>query len=254
MSKIKIGSARKVNGQYIITPEYADTNDTYGTFFKDSEAYENDWDAPCYAEEACFDDSPTTDRYWTHASLLLECGYNEKLCDVMFAELAWQCPDTWLNELDEYDYADFWSWLKVGCKAFWWTDEWWNADFYEVIRIEDSQENYNPDTIVWLRRPDADNSGELEEIEARLWDLAETDISRQLQQKKERYYHSFIKPGAKVWWNDPAGESSDWFYVDSIEDDGYPWGNETEVWLKMNKNDKVATTQVLMQELSITNK
>jgi hypothetical protein len=42
--------------------------------------------------------------------------------------------------------------------------------------------------------------------------------------------------------------------VDSIEDDGYPWGDETEVWLKMNKNDKVATNQVLMQELSITNK
>ena len=57
-----------------------------------------------------------------------------------------------------------------------------------------------------------------------------------------------------VLYHDPAGESSDWFYVDSIEDDGYPWGDETEVWLKMNKNDKVATNQVLMQELSITNK
>lgn len=99
-----------------------------------------------------------------------------------------------------------------------------------------------------------DRTGEYEEIEARLWGLAETDISHQLQKKKEEYYHSFIEPGAKVWWSDPAGESSDWFYVDSIEDDGYPWGDETEVWLKMNKNDKVATNQVLMQELSITNK
>ena len=39
-----------------------------------------------------------------------------------------------------------------------------------------------------------------------------------------------------------------------VDIDGYPWGDETEVWLKMNKNDKVATNQVLMQELSITNK
>lgn len=254
MSKIKIGSARKVNGQYIITPEYAEIDGSFGTFFKDEEAYENDWFAPCYSEEACFDDESTTSCYYSHASLLYECGYNEKLCDAAFAELAWQCPDTLLNELESESYAEFWSWLKVGCKAFWWADEWWNADFYEVIRIEDSQENYGPDTVVWLRRPDADNPGEFEEIEARLWNLAETDISRQLQQMKERYYHSFIKPGAKVWWNDPAGESSDWFYVDSIEDDGYPWNDETEVWLKSHKNDKVATNQVLMQELSITNK
>lgn len=225
-----------------------------GTFFKDSEAYENDWDAPCYSEEACFDDAATTDRYWTHVSLLLECGYNEKLCNAMFSELAWQCPDTWLNELDEEDYSYYWSWLKVGCKAFWWLDEWWDADFYEVVRIGDAPEDYNPDTTVWLRKPDEENPGKYEEIEARLWELAEIDISRQLQKKKEEYYHSFIKPGAKVWWSDPAGESSDWFYVDSIEGDGYPWGDETEVWLKMNKNDKVATNQVLMQELSITNK
>ena len=164
MQKIKIGSARKVNGQYIITPEYADIESTYGTFFKDSEAYENDWDAPCYAEEACFDDSPMTDRYWTHASLLLECGYNEKLCDVMFAELAWQCPDTWLNELDEEDYAQFWSWLKVGSQAFWWLNEWWDYGFYEVIRIEDCLEDYNPDTVVWLRRADPDCPGEYGEL------------------------------------------------------------------------------------------
>ncbi len=91
-------------------------------------------------------------------------------------------------------------------------------------------------------------------IHEKLVKQTETDISRQLQQKKEKYYHSFIKPGAKVWWNDPACESSDWFYVDSIDDDGYPWSDETEVWLKLRKNDKAPTNQVLMQELSITNK
>lgn len=254
MQKVKVGSARKVGGQYVIAPEYADLNGTYGTFFKDSEVYENDWGAPCYSEEACFDESETTDCYWTHTSLLCECGYNEKLCDTIFSELAWQCPNTLLDELDEDDYAYFWSWLKVGCKAFWWLNEWWDADFYEVVRIEDTPEDYNPDTVVWLRKPDEENPGEFEEIKARLWDLAETDISRQLQQKKEKYYHSFIKPGAKVWWNDPACESSDWFYVDSIDDDGYPWSDETEVWLKLHKNDKAPTNQVLMQELSITNK
>lgn len=31
-----------------------------------------------------------------------------------------------------------------------------------------------------------------------------------------------------------------------VDIDGYPWGDETEVWRKMNKNDKVATNQVLM--------
>lgn len=55
-------------------------------------------------------------------------------------------------------------------------NEWWNEGFYEVVRIEDGPENWNPDTIVWLRKEDEDNPGEYDEIEARLWDLAETDI------------------------------------------------------------------------------
>lgn len=189
MDKVKVGSFCKMGGQYIIFSEYAATNDAYGTFFKDTEVYENDWGAPCYAEEACFDDLAVTDCYWTHASLLSRCAYNERLCDAMFAELAWQCPDTWLDQLDEDDYAQFWSWLKVGCKAFIWLDEWRADSLYEVTKIEDSPENYSQDTGVWLCKSDKGDFGEREEVRVRLWELAETDVFRQLQQGKGIFYN-----------------------------------------------------------------
>ena len=243
----KVGSVRREKGIYIITPEYAKTpGGNFGTFFKDAEAYEKDWDAPCYSEEACFDGADATESYFTHAMLLEECGYNERLCDAMFHEISWQCPDTWLNELESEDYAQFWSWLKVGCKAFWWLNEWWDADYYEVIRIEDAPEDYNPDTVVWLRRRDPEHLCEYEKIEARLWDLAETDISHQLQRKKERYYHSFIRTYAKVWWNDPENGRSGWYYVYDIDDGGFPWGDETVVLLKSTLD---CCYEALMREL-----
>lgn len=87
MQKVKVGSARKINGQYVITSEYADIGGNYGTFFKDSEAYENDWDAPCYSEEACFDDAATTDRYWTHVSFFWSVGITRSCAMLCLANL-----------------------------------------------------------------------------------------------------------------------------------------------------------------------
>lgn len=65
----------------------------------------------------------------------------------------------------------------------------------------------------------------------------------------EAYFEAFIKPGAKVWWNDPAGESSAMFYVDSVDDNGEPWNSDTIVWLKLHSDDEAPTNQVLMGEL-----
>lgn len=251
MSRSKIGKVRRENGRYIVAPDYDGCG---GAYFKDKEAYENDWDAPCYAPEATFDYCEESDEYETHNSLLESCGYNEKLCDCLFSSLEWQCPDTWLTELDEEDYAFFWGWLKVGCKAYLNTDEAWEQGFYEVARINDAQEDYEAGTIVWLRRPDKNELSKFEHIPVCLWELSETDIKCQITQKKDNYYRNFIKPGAKVWWNDPAGESSGWFYVDNIEDNGCLWDGNAIVWLKQKRNSQVATNQVLMEELSQSNK
>lgn len=226
----KIGYARRKNGVYIITPD--NCTESGGCCFKDEEAYLKDWNAPCYSEEANFDDSKTTEKYWTHKQLLEEYGYNEKLCDAMFHALRWQCPDTWYHELDCEDFAYFYDWLKVGRKAFWWCSDWWEPDFYEVVRIEDEQDEYNTETVVWLRRESPDEPGSYEEIETTLYYLSETDISRRMFDKETAFYQSFIKPDTMVWWQDPTNEHSAWYCVDRIEDDDYPWNEETEVWLK----------------------
>lgn len=173
-----IGSIRYEHGTFYIKPDYGSCDGlNQGRFFKDELAYKNNWNAPCYVPERYFDDEDeVSDSFFTHRSLLEECGYNKELCDAMFSALSWQSPEVWLEELESEDYANFWSWLKVGCEAYWGLNEWWNAGFYEVIRIEDDPENWNPDTIVWLRKEDDDNPGEYDEIEARLCDLAETDV------------------------------------------------------------------------------
>lgn len=255
MSRKIIGKIRRENGLYIISPEFSLSSDghSYGTYFKDMEAYEKDWGAPCYAPEINFDYCEETDEYETHNSLLKSCGYNEELCDCMFNELQWQSPETWLSELNEESYSFFWGWLKVGVKAFLWQDTQWQSDFYEVVKIGDKQECYNANTVVWISRK-KENNHEVENLSVTLWQLAKTDISRKIAVKKSNYYHNIIKPGVKVWWNDPAKETSNWFYVDSVESDSELWSEDTIVWLKRKQNSKVPINQVLMQELFVPNK
>lgn len=175
---VMIGSIRYEHGTFYIKAEYGSADGlNQGTFFKDELAYKNNLDAPCYVPECGFDDEDEiSEGYYTHRMLLEECGYNEELCDAMFAALGWQSPSTWLDELESEDYAQFWNWLKIGGKAFWGLNEWWDADFYEVINIDDEPKDWTPDTIVTLRRKDPDNESFDEIIEARLWDLAKTNI------------------------------------------------------------------------------
>lgn len=255
MSKKIIGKIRCENGLYIVSPEFSLSDDGcfYSTYFKDTKAYEQDWDAPCYAPEINFDYCEETDEYETHNSLLKRCCYNEELCDYMFNKLQWQSPAMWLSELDEENYSFFWGWLKVGVKAFLWQDTRWQSDFYEVVKIDSKQECYKMNHIVWISRKNG-NSNEEENLPVTLLQLAKTDISRKIANKKSIYYHNIIKPGVKVWWNDPAKETSDWFYVDSVESDSELWDEDTIVWLKRKQNSKVPINQVFMQELFVPNK
>jgi len=181
---VMIGSIRYEHGIFYIKAGWGSADGlNQGTFFKDELAYKNNMDAPCYVPECYFDDEDeVSDSFHTHRSLLEVCGYNEELCNAMFYALSWQSPEVWLDELESEDYAQFWNWLKVGSKAFWGLNEWWDAGFYEVVRIEDESEDWNPDTIVWLRREDEENPGEYEEIEARLWDLAKTNIQESINE------------------------------------------------------------------------
>lgn len=250
MDKIKIGSARKVNGEYVITPEYASINGGYGSFFKDEEAYENNWDAPCYAEEALFDDSETAEEFWTHLSLLEACGYNEELCDVMFQELSWQCPDTWLNELECEDYAQFWKWMKPGCKAFYnWNGEYEDIYPCKIVRIADDFEDWNAQTPVWILVENPDMPGNDTEEETCLWNLMEHNIYRKYLKKQTEYYKRFIYPNAKVYWNDPEEETSGFYYVSSYCLDNVI-KSDTMVWLKANPNDKAWVKRAYVDELS----
>ena len=251
MNKVKIGSARLVGGEYIITSEYANINGTEGAFFKDEEAYENNWDAPCYAEEAFFDDSETTEEYWTHLSLLEACSYNEKLCDTMFKELSWQCPDTWLNELESEDYAYFWNWMKPGVKAFYN----WNGvceDVYpcKIVRIDEDPQDWYAKTSVWILMENPDMPGSDEEAEVCLWDLMGNNVYHKYLKKQTGYYKSFIFPNAKVYWTDPAEETSGFYYVGKIEGTGNVIEPDTIVWLKNSPEDKAWTNQVYVDELS----
>lgn len=247
----KVGHCHRENGQYIITSEYVAINGTEGAFFKDGEAYENNWDAPCYAEEAAFDDLEATEEYWTHLSLLEACGYNEKLCDVMFQELSWQCPDTWLNELENEDYAYFWSWMKPGVKAFYN----WNGvceDIYpcKIIRIDEDPQDWYAKTSVWILIENPDMPGSDEEVEVCLWDLMENNVYHKYLKKQTEYYKSFIYLNAKVYWTDPAEETSGFYYVGEIECTGNVMEPDTVVWLKNSPEDKAWTNQVYVDELS----
>lgn len=168
-----IGNIQYIHGVFKIRYGFSEN----GKCFKDEGAYKANMKAPCYAPESAFDDEEEIkDNFYTHKDLLEECGYNEELCDAMFSSLSWQSPDVWTNELDSDDFAQFWDWLEVGKKAYWWISDWWEPGFYEVEFIESPKEEWSYDTMVILRREDEESPGEYETIDARLWDLAKTDI------------------------------------------------------------------------------
>lgn len=95
---VKIGTCCKVNGDYY----FAGGESEQGIIFKDSEAYEKDWDAPCYVPEYGFPDDGRyegTAEYYTHNNLLALCHNDKTLCDFVFDSVDWQYPETYLEEL-----------------------------------------------------------------------------------------------------------------------------------------------------------
>lgn len=120
-----IGSYSVKNGEYFVTPDSSDQ----GVIFKNEDNYNNHPDEPCYASEACFTDeneqpdgSYKVDRadMYSYNDLLTEVGdymsadtekfkdtifenNPELLTDVVFGEIDWQEPLTYLESL-EFEY------------------------------------------------------------------------------------------------------------------------------------------------------
>lgn len=147
---LKIGESKIVDGQVCIKPGYYDNGITDGHVFKDTEAYEKDWDAVCYVPELgygdpdflefCVDEAgepidtleddglPDADGFYhyfigyTHNDLLDMCHGNRAWCDCLFYNtLDWAFPDTYLGRMDDEDIADFYSFIKPGAQV-WWND------------------------------------------------------------------------------------------------------------------------------------
>lgn len=163
---------------YRITCGYGENGAVY---FKDGKNFERYPDAPCYLQEAVFEnESIVINEYETYKTLLEKCNYNEQLCKAMFDNLNWQSPETWLNELDEEDLAYFYDFVKVGNKVFWNEQPWRTIPlgFYEVKEIKDKPENWTWDTSVILKVKDC--NGEQWDVEAHLNELSQTNIKLKL--------------------------------------------------------------------------
>lgn len=183
----KVGSCTLCeNKDYQFVGGYGESG---GVYFKDEENFERYPDAPCYVPEAVFQDEKytteneqvpagcvVTDEYETYKTLLEKSCYNERICKAMFDALEWQCPETWLNELDNEDIAYFYDFVKVGSKVFWNKPPFKQIPlgFYEIVKIKEKSENWTWNTSIWLRAKDVD--GEEITVEAYLCELSQTDI------------------------------------------------------------------------------
>lgn len=148
-----------------------------GFVFKDYDAYNNDWDAPCYVPECAAEDNAVTidgveyecggdkDKcnWYSHNDLLALCYYNHKLCDDLFGEIDWCYPETWLDDRDNYglDYNEYFDFVKVGNTVYWDDPD---ADlqasgYYEVLQIDDCEKPWELDTLVLI-----DNGYSTEEV------------------------------------------------------------------------------------------
>lgn len=156
---LKVGEAKIVNGEVCIKPDYFDDGLTYGTIFKDEEAYDNDWNAVCYVpeygfEKASIDDEGLFQEFdgYTHNDLLELCMGNREWCDYLFhSRCKWAYPSTYIEEEDYDDISYFYRFIKPGAKV-WWNDpagetsgEYtvWAAPF----EFDDNGELIEPDTF-----------------------------------------------------------------------------------------------------------
>lgn len=183
----KVGGCIQWEGEaYQFVGGYGDSGAVY---FKDEENFIKHPDEPCYVPEAVFQDEKyitqnkqvaavciVTEEYETYRTLLEKSRYNEQLCRAMFDNLKWQCPETWLNELDNEDIVYFYDFVKVGNKVFWNEQPFKQIPlgFYEIVEIKDRPENWTWVTSVLLKTKDV--SGEEIVVEAHLCELSQTDI------------------------------------------------------------------------------
>ena len=118
-TNLRIGKKIVLNGETLYQPDYYDDGITFGTIFKDYDAFYNNPDAVCYIPEAFFDDCDSetvegekfyrTDGYTRrNLELLLTAddgtSYKDEDGDVIDVEnffygLLWACPETYFNEI-----------------------------------------------------------------------------------------------------------------------------------------------------------
>lgn len=125
---LMVGELKIVDGVKYFKCDNYDDGWTFGYIYKNEEAYIKDWDAICYIPEACFDEvEPDEDDFavvsggYSHNDLLSMCCGNREWCDYLFSQLKWACPETYLNEWDDEEIADFYRFIKPGAKV-WWND------------------------------------------------------------------------------------------------------------------------------------
>ncbi len=166
-----------------------------GFVFKDTEAYKNDWDAPCYVPEYAAEDHAITidgieyecggakDEcdWYSHNDLLELCYYNHKLCDDLFGEVDWCYPETWLDDRENYglDYNEYFDFVKVGSTVYWDDpDNKHSSGYYEVVKINDDGEPWELDTIILI-------ANEYSEAEVTLSELM-SDAPSKIVKHKEK--------------------------------------------------------------------
>lgn len=109
-----IGKKIVINGDTLYHPEYVDDGCTFGTLFKDEDAFTNNSDDICYIPEAYFDGE--ADAVIDGEEYFCVNGYTRKDLEELvegeidndgdpidveyfFQSLMWCCPDTRLNEI-----------------------------------------------------------------------------------------------------------------------------------------------------------
>lgn len=140
---LKLGELQIRDGASFVKREVFDDGLTFGSIFKDEEAYEKDWDAICYIPEAFFADiEPDKDGFYqidggyTHNDFLRLCNGNRELCDDFFQQCVWACPETYWHEWDEAeDIAHYYQFIKPGAKVWWNDPAGETSGVYEVFGV-----------------------------------------------------------------------------------------------------------------------
>lgn len=109
-----IGKKKMIDGILWFSPEYYSDGCSFGTIFKDDDAFKNNPSDVCYIPESSFIDAPSIET--EGETYYLVDGYsrtdlenligdnkdedgNEIDVADFFCELTWACPETYLNEI-----------------------------------------------------------------------------------------------------------------------------------------------------------